>query len=120
MNIWEHTAAMKAGELVADALPVAEKAAKAVEHEVKVVAEHNAPVAEGLISKAVHAVEHALHIGSQGAESATGSAAPPAQAPAAAPQEQPAQEAAPAAQDRKAELLAELHKLEDEVQHLGG
>lgn len=117
MNIWEHQAAVAAGKLVADALPVAKKVAEAAAHEVKV----EAPKAEGFAEKALHAVEHALHIGTQEAQTAQPQAeASATQAPAAAPQDAQAPAQAPqGAEDRKAALLAELHKLEDDVQHLG-
>jgi hypothetical protein len=124
MNIWEHQALAAAGKLEADAAPVLKKVGEALLHgaertasEVeKDIAAHVAAHAqstsgEGVMEKALHAVEHALHIGSQEAKAEPQAGASAPQAPVAAPQD--------VAGDRKAALLAELHDLETKVEHLG-
>lgn len=127
MNIWEHQALAAAGKLEADAAPVLKKVGEALVHGAertatqvkddieKHVADHVAAHPDtGIVAElkaAAHAVEHALHIGSQEAKAEPQAGASAPQAPVAAPQD--------VAGDRKAALLAELHDLETKVEHLG-
>lgn len=108
-NIWEQVAEEKA-------LAVAAKIEAAAAKEEKVVEEHNKGLGATIVddlkeagSAIAGAFDKAIH-GSQAPQSAEPQAnASAPQAPAAAPQDA-----------RKATILAELQKLESEVQSLGG